>query len=174
MIDAAQQQRFAELLQTHRGIVYKVARSYSRGAADRDDLVQEICLQLWRAFPRYDARRTFSTWMYRVALNVAISAVRRTQRVDAVRTEPLDEVHMETLASDEAGDRDEERLEAMRALIGQLEPLDRALILLYLDDQSYTDMAEVLGISETNVATKINRIKQRLRTRITADAADGG
>jgi RNA polymerase sigma-70 factor (ECF subfamily) len=173
MTDAAQQQRFVELLQAHRGIVYKVARSYSCGAADRDDLVQEICLQLWRAFPRYDSQRTFSTWMYRVALNVAISAVRRGQAASA-RVEPLDKVHLETIAAGETDTDEEGRLAAMHALIGQLEPLDRALILLYLDDQSYADMAEVLGISETNVATKINRIKQRLHTRMTADAADGG
>lgn len=174
MTDAAQQQRFVELLQAHRGIVYKVARSYSREAADRDDLVQEICLQLWRAFPRYDAARTFSTWMYRVALNVAISAVRRANTAGIAQVDPLDEAHLETLAAGEGEGGDEERLEAMHALIGQLEPLDRALILLYLDDRVYADMAEVLGISETNVATKINRIKQRLRTRMTADAADGG
>jgi RNA polymerase sigma-70 factor (ECF subfamily) len=174
MTAAEQQQRFVELLETHRGIVYKVAGSYSRSAADRDDLVQEICMQLWRAFPRCDAGRRFSTWMYRVALNVAISAARRVRSAEPGRLEPLDEVHLETIAAGEADAGEEGRLEAMHALIGQLEPLDRALILLYLEDQSYADMAEVLGISETNVATKINRIKQRLRGRITADATTGG
>jgi len=162
-----------ELLQAHRGIVYKVARSYTRSAADRDDLAQEICMQLWRAFPRYDAGRTFSTWMYRVALNVAISEARRAYRAEPGRFEPLDEVHLETVAAAEA-DGEEGRIEAMYAVIGGLEPLDRALILLYLDDKSYAEMAEVLGISETNVATKINRIKQRLRRHMSADAANGG
>jgi RNA polymerase sigma factor (sigma-70 family) len=173
MTDAAQQQRFMELLQAHRGIVYKVAGSFSRSAADRDDLVQEICMQLWRSFPRFDARLTYSTWMYRVALNVAISAFRRVSKDDAVRFEPLDEVHLEAIAAGETDARQEARFEAMHALIGRLAPLDRALILLYLDDRSYADMGEVLGISETNVATKINRIKQRMRRHVAADATDG-
>lgn len=173
MTTTGQHQRFMALLQAHRGIVYKVARSYSRSAADRDDLAQEICMQLWRAFPRYDGSRTFSTWMYRVALNVAISEVRRAYRSEPGRFEPLDEVHLETLAA-EADSGEESRIEAMYAVIGQLEPLDRALILLYLEDSSYAEMAEVLGISETNVATKINRIKQRLRRRMTAEAVNGG
>lgn len=172
MTTTGQHQRFMELLQAHRGIVYKVARSYTRSGADRDDLAQEICMQLWRAFPRYDAERTFSTWMYRVALNVAISAARRAYRAEPGRFEPLDEVHLETLAAE--ADGGEGRIEALYAVIGQLEPLERALILLYLEDKSYADMAEVLGISETNVATKINRIKQTLRRRMAADAVDGG
>lgn len=166
-------QRFVDLLQAHRGIVYKVAGSYSRNAADRDDLVQEICLQLWRAFPRYDSARPFATWMYRVALNVAISEARRPHRSEAGRFEPLDDIHLETLGADDTAGREQEQLEALYALIGRLEPLDRALILLHLDDHSYAGIADVLGISETNVATKLSRIKQRLRGQMTAPATEG-
>jgi len=154
-----------ELLHAHRGILYKVAGGYSRNAADRDDLIQEICLQLWRAFPRYDRRRPFSTWMYRVALNVGISRIRRAS---GAPVEPLQDMHMETLGSDGDAEERQTRLEAMYALIGALAPLDRALILLYLDDRSHAEMSDILGISETNVATKINRIKHRLRGQATA------
>jgi RNA polymerase sigma factor (sigma-70 family) len=98
-----QRGQFEQLLQSHRGIVYKVAGSYSRTASDRDDLAQEICLQLWRAFPNYDSQRKFSTWMYRVALNVAISHLRRMPQSDEPRFVPLDELHLETLADPISG-----------------------------------------------------------------------
>jgi RNA polymerase sigma factor (sigma-70 family) len=156
--------QFEQLLQTHRGIVYKVAGCYSRTLADRDDLAQEICLQLWRAFPSYDGQRKFSTWMYRVALNVAISQARRAPNSETGRFEPLDGIHLETLAADDSASQLQGQLEAMSAFIAQLEPLNRALILLYLDDHSYADIAGILGISETNVATKISRIKNTLRS----------
>ena len=163
------QQRFEALLDRHRGIVFKVAGMYSRRAADREDLVQEICAQLWRSFGRYDERQAkFSTWMYRIALNVAISQVRRERRPEVDRFEPLEAHHLESIGGAAAIDEADERLTALYAFIGQLDPLNRALILLYLEDRSYGDMAEILGISETNVATKISRIKQKLRGQMTA------
>ena len=167
-----QQQHFAALLHEHRGIVFKVARLYSPGAADRDDLVQEISIQLWRSFARYDAARAkFSTWMYRVALNVAISQMRRVRRTE--QFEPLQTHHLESVGADRDSAEPDERLTALYAFIGRLDPLNRALILLYLEDRSYAEMAEILGISETNVATKISRIKQKLRGQMTAAETTG-
>jgi RNA polymerase sigma-70 factor (ECF subfamily) len=161
------QQSFESLLHEHRRIVFKVAGLYSRSAADRDDLVQEISAQLWRSFGGYDeARAKFSTWMYRIALNVAISQARRWPEAD--RFEPLEAHHLETVGGGEPIAEPDERLAALYVFIGQLDPLNRALILLYLEDKSYTDIAEILGISETNVATKISRIKQKLRGQMTA------
>ena len=157
----AHQRQFEALLQAHRGIVFKVASVYARGREDRNDLAQEIAVQLWRSFASFDAARArFSTWMYRVALNVAISHVRQAARDE--RLEPLDAGHLELPGETDVAQPDE-RLAALYAFIGQLDPLNRALILLYLEDRSYADIAQVLGISETNVATKIGRIKQRLR-----------
>jgi RNA polymerase sigma factor (sigma-70 family) len=158
-----QRGQFEQLLQSHRGIVYKVAGLYSRTASDRDDLAQEICLQLWKAFPKYDGQRKFSTWMYRVALNVAISHLRRMSPSDAQSAEPLDDLHLKSLADPFSGQRQGE-MEVLMSFIARLESLPRALILLYLDDHSYADMAAILGITETNVATKINRIKNTLRS----------
>ena len=149
-----------------------MAGLYSRCAADRDDLVQEISAQLWRSFGGYDeARAKFSTWMYRIALNVAISQARRWR--DADRFEPLAAHHLETVGGGEAIPEQDERLTALYAFIGQLDPLNRALILLYLEDRSYTEMAEILGLSETNVATKLGRIKQKLRGQMIAAQATG-
>lgn len=168
----ADQQRFEALWHEHRGIVFKVAGVYARGAEERLDLAQEIGAQLWRSFASFDPRKAkFSTWLYRIALNVAISHLRRESGGDG-RFEPLDEGHLDTIAGEPAAERDE-RIDALHAFIGELDALNRALILLYLEDRSYAEIAEVLGISTTNVATKINRIKQTLRGRMTAATTTG-
>lgn len=168
------QRRFESLLHEHRRVIFKVAGLYSRSAADRDDLMQEIATQLWRSFGGFDeARAKFSTWLYRIALNVAISQARRAHWSEADRFEPLEARHLETVGGGEAISEPDERLAALYAFIGQLDPLNRALILLYLEDRSYTEMAEILGISETNVATKIGRIKQKLRGQLTGAQATG-
>jgi len=162
---ADMQQAFGELLQQHRGIVFKVANTYARDAEDRADLAQEISVQLWRAWPGYDPARRFSTWMYRIALNVAISFLRSDghRRRHAV---PLDEV-VHDLADDSAADHEaDEQLRVLHRFIATLEPLNRALLLLYLDERSTREMAEVLGISESNVTTKIGRLKQRIRDHV--------
>ncbi|CAN5162038.1 sigma-70 family RNA polymerase sigma factor [soil metagenome] len=154
------QQRFEALLAAHQKIVLKVTSIYAYGRDDRLDLGQEICAQLWRAFPRYDESRVFSTWMYRIALNVAITHVRR--EVGARRHfEPLGD-EADALAAPEPEEPDT-RLAQLTDFVGSLEPLNRALMLLVLDERSHAEIAEVLGISVSNVATKINRIKQRLR-----------
>jgi len=168
----ADQQRFEALWREHRGIVLKVAGVYARGTEERLDLVQEIGAQLWRAFAGYDERRAkFSTWLYRIALNVAISHLRRAGG-ESRRFEPLEESHLDTIAGEPAAEPDE-RVGALYAFIGELDALNRALILLYLEDRNYAEIAEVLGISATNVATKINRIKQKLRGQMTAAITTG-
>lgn len=162
------QQRFEALLREHHGIVFKVAGAYARNPNDRDDLAQDIAAQLWRSFGRFDERRAkFSTWMYRVALNVAISHARDATRCGAQNFQPLDDVHLDSVAGADVPQAEAiehaEHLAALHAFIGSLDALNRALVLLYLEDRSYAEIAEVLGISETNVATKLNRIKQKLR-----------
>jgi RNA polymerase sigma factor (sigma-70 family) len=154
-----EQQRFQALLEDHKKILYKVCRSYCRNTGDRDDLAQEIIVQLWRSFQAFDQRARFSTWMYRIALNVAISFYRR----ESVRTRhvvPGSEHLLEAI--DETRNRSEE-VELLYRWIEELDPLTKALAILYLDGNSYHEIADILGISETNVATKINRLKQALR-----------
>ena len=154
---------FSSLLQRHAGIVFKVANSYARSLDDRDDLAQEIAAQLWHAYPKYDPARSFSTWMYRVALNVAISQLRSVDvrhRHDAV---PLDE-HLHDLADASATDPErDQHVRLLQAFIARQPPLERALLLLYLDERPQREIAEILGISEANVSTKVGRLKQRLR-----------
>ncbi|WP_372018690.1 RNA polymerase sigma factor [Pseudoxanthomonas sp. 10H] len=158
----APDQAFAVLLQRHRGIVHKVAGSYARGAEDRADLAQEIAAQLWRAWPSYDPSRSFSTWMYRIALNTAISFL-RGQAEPQRGAVPLDD-HLHELADERGFDPEtHERLRVLQRFMATLGPLDRALLLLYLEERSGREMAEVLGIGESNVTTRIGRLRQRLR-----------
>jgi len=161
------QQRFLALLEEHRRLLYKVARAYGRTAADREDLVQEMAVQAWKSFGHYDGRWRFSTWLYRVALNVAISFQRR-EATRARHVAPGGDALLEGL-----GQADPEPAEDVALLyqcIDRLDALNRALVLLYLDGQSHAEIGEVLGISANNVSTRVGRLKERLR----ADFRDVG
>lgn len=170
MLDDAVQIQFQTLLAQHWGIVLKVAYSYGRSDEDRDDLAQEISLHLWRSFARYDASRKFSTWMYRIALNVAISDWRKSGK-NKTPLLPIDGDEALQVAATQAPEPDE-RITALNQMIAALDPFNRALMLLYLEERSYREIAEVMGISETNVATKLNRLKQRIRQGISLYTMD--
>jgi len=149
-------------LQEHRAILYKVANAYCAHRADRGDLIQDIVLELWRAYPRFDGRAAFSTWMYQVAVNIAISRHRgESRRVrDAL---PIEMFGMDLRAADAAMERDEEDLFALHQLIRQLDDVNRALILLYVEGYGHDEIAHLLGLTPTNVATRVHRIKQQLQ-----------
>ena len=152
---------FAALLERHKALVFKVANAYCSDAFEREDLVQEIAVQLWRSFPRYDAGRPFSTWAYRVALNVAISFNRRARRRPesvAPGDSVFEQLPAPPTASEDAG--------LLYRAVNVLNRLDRALVVLYLDGYNYADSAAILGISSTNAATRLNRLKARLRNEI--------
>lgn len=153
------EEQLAVLMDQHKGIIYQIANSYCRNAEDRRDLVQEIVIQIWKSHSRYDERFKLSTWIYRIALNTAISAYRREKK----RTEhvsPLEEIIIEPASGTEQPDP---RVATLRCIIDQLDELSRALMILYLDDKSYREISAILGITETNVATKINRLKLRIK-----------
>jgi len=152
---------FAALLEDHRRMVFKVANTYARAAADVEDLAQEIASQLWRAFPAYDRARPFSTWMYRIALNVAISWLRR-EAPRRQRSVPYDGAQHDSALDDDSGDDDDGR-RILRGFIEAQDPLNRAVLLLYLEERSYAEMSDILGVSGTSLTTKINRLKERLR-----------
>jgi RNA polymerase sigma-70 factor (ECF subfamily) len=160
--------RFLALLEEHKGILYKVANAYCKDREDRPDLIQEIILQLWRSFGRFDPSYRFSTWMYRVAMNVGISfyrsqAGRRRQAVS------IEEFGIDLAAADQVLEEASEEVRLLHEQISKMDELNRALILLYLDGCSYAAMAEILGISVTNVATRISRIKERLQRDLGAE-----
>jgi RNA polymerase sigma-70 factor (ECF subfamily) len=169
--DGSNQAAFEHLLARHRRLVFKVAATYARDPEDRRDLVQEILIQTWRAYPGYDVRRSFSTWVYRIALNVAIShrrsVVYRSRHVSEIADDDLSAI------PDSADHEAADRLRDLYRVIQRLDDLNRALVLLYLDGYNYRETAEVLGISETNVATKLNRIREWLREFATPEGKKG-
>ena len=158
---AARTPAFEEFLERHRKIVFKVTNTYARLPEDRADLAQEIVAQCWRAFPAYDAARPFSTWMYRIALNVAIS----WQRRERTRTRHLipDGEEVLQLVPSPHPVAEEAEVTFLYQCIGRFDDLNRALLMLYLDGLSHQEISSVLGITPTNVATRIGRLKDRLR-----------
>ena len=154
-----EQERFQTLLEEHKKILYKVCHSYCKNPGDRDELAQEIIVQLWRSFRAFDERVLFSTWMYRIALNVAISFYRR-ESVRKRHVVPGSEHLLEAI--EETGSQSDE-IQLLYQWIEELDPLNKALVILYLDGNSYQEIADILGISQTNVATKISRMKQKMR-----------
>ena len=155
--------QFSALIEEHKGIIYKIGNSYCRHAEDRKDVIQEIVVQLWKSHDRYDGRSKLSTWIYRIALNVAISAYRREKK-RSERVSPLEEIIVEPATETEQLDP---KIATLHHIIDQLDELNRALMILYLDDNSYRDIAGILGLTETNVATKINRLKLKIKEQFT-------
>jgi RNA polymerase sigma factor (sigma-70 family) len=154
-------EEFIRLIQQNKGIIIKICKSYCRSRHEHDDLAQEITYQLWRSWANYKPEYVFSTWMYRVALNVAISFYRNEKRalpivsLEENAIDPEDQV-------DGAGGM-EENIKVLQEYIQDLHELDKALILLYLESKPYKEIAAIMGISETNVATRLSRIKEKLK-----------
>lgn len=165
--DGQESQNFEHLLESHRGILFKVANTYCWHVDDRADLIQDMAAQLWRAWPSFDNRRSFSTWMYRIALNIGISYVRANSIRQRHQVSLTDEHHdVPAPESDEIAYEVELKRNLLQAFIERQPLLDRALLLLYLDARPQKEMAEILGLNESNVSTKISRLKQRLRNEI--------
>ncbi|WP_153799175.1 RNA polymerase sigma factor [Foetidibacter luteolus] len=164
MGNAFNEAQFLELVQQNSGILYKVCNAYCRNANNRQDLAQEIIYQLWKSAPGYNPQQKFSTWMYRVALNVAISYYRKEKQV--IKPEKVNDTH--SMAEDTSAHEAEEQSRQLQQFINGLRELDRAIMLLYLDAKSYSEIAIITGITETNVATKISRIKNILKEKFSA------
>jgi RNA polymerase sigma-70 factor (ECF subfamily) len=160
MSPANTKDHFLQLIEQYKGIIYKVSRSYGKNEADREDLFQEIIIQLWSAFDRYNDQYKLSTWMYRIALNVAISFYRKERK--RIETESLLTESMTEIA-DDTGEELNENIRVLQQFISELRELDKALMILYLESKSYREIADILGITETNVATRISRIKDLLK-----------
>ena len=150
---------FDEWLSGHKGLLFKVVHAYAHTSHDRDDLFQEIATQVWNSIPRFRAESAVSTWLYRVALNSALNWSRK-ERKHRDRTQLLEGEESALKDTSRAKDR---RLGWLYEQIGQLDHVDRSLTLLLLDGFSYREMAETLGISESYVGVKINRIKTHLK-----------
>ena len=155
----------ADWLERYRRLIHRVVALYSHDHASGEDLYQEIALALWRSIPRFGGRSSESTWIYRVALNTAISAARRRSDMH-ISDVPLDGIV--GIDSNETLDRSS-KLEWVYRRVRTMSLVDRSLVLLYLDGNSYQDIATILGISESNVGAKINRVKGRLKQLVEAE-----
>jgi RNA polymerase sigma-70 factor (ECF subfamily) len=160
---------FIDLVNAHRGILYKICRMYGATEPDRQDLFQDIVIQLWRSYPSFRGEAAFSTWLYRIALNTAISDLRKQRRY-AISVDP-DELSIPAQDIQYATDK-EEQLQQLYAAIDRLTKVEKALTMLYLEDKSYQEMEEILGISQNHLRVKIHRIKEKLR-KMTKEAAYG-
>lgn len=155
------EQQFVTLLNENQNIIHKVCRVYTNNADAHNDLFQEITIQLWKAYPKFRGDAKFSTWMYRVALNTAITLYRKSKR--RISTSDISDIHYK-LESQEYDGEIEEQMALLYKAIHQLSDIEKALILLFLEDKPYKEIAELMGITEVNARVKVNRIKTKLKT----------
>lgn len=153
-------EKFMELMEQNKGIIFTICNSYCKNRDDIDDLSQDIVYNLWKSFNSYNTDLKFSTWMYRVALNVAISFYRKGKRLGSKVVYDEQLIQLET----DNGYEEAEDFTLLFNFISTLKAMDKSIILLYLEDKTYKEIAAIVGISETNVATRIGRIKERLKS----------
>ena len=166
MIKSALTKDFIEKITENQGIIHKVCNIYCINSEDKKDMMQEITLQLWKAFPAFQGRSKFSTWMYRISLNTAITNIRKSKKNPLL--EAVFDAEMEIQQKDDLPEMDDD-INRLYKAIAKLKESDRAVILLYLEENSYFEIAEILGISEKNVSVKLVRLKKKLEKILTED-----
>jgi RNA polymerase sigma-70 factor (ECF subfamily) len=165
MYSSTYREDFIQILEIHKGILYKIINSYCRPIADRKDLEQEIVIALWKSLPNYNQAFQLSTFIYKIALNVAISFYRNDSKIKKTIT-TVDEWIFLVPELDES-EHLKNQTTLLYQFINQLDEFDKATIILYLEEKSYREIAEIIGISESNVGTRISRIKKKLKERFT-------
>jgi RNA polymerase sigma-70 factor (ECF subfamily) len=153
---------FIDLLNNHRGLIYKVCGLYCDDPEDRKDLFQEIVLQIWKSLGSFRNESALSTWMYRIALNTAITHLRKEKK--GITKVPLVEIDTPALNDN---DETEDLMRQMYKAIEHLDKIDKSIVLLYLEDKSYDEISEITGLSRSNVGVRLNRIKIKLSTTLT-------
>jgi RNA polymerase sigma factor (sigma-70 family) len=156
---------FVDVLNNHRGLIYKVCNFYCDDPEDRKDLFQEIVLQIWKSWGSFRHESALSTWMYRIALNTAITHFKKTRRV----VKPISATGIDMPDLDD-GLAAEEGLQQLSKAIEHLDKIDKSIILLYLEEKSYEEISEITGLSKSNVGARINRIKTKLAQTINPQA----
>lgn len=152
------EKEFIRLIKEHERIILRICNVYCAESADRADLYQDIAIQLWKSFPNFDRKSKTTTWMYRIALNTAISRFRKEKK------RPQQEQITEQFTADSLHEEDQIRL--LYDAIGSLNKIDKAITMLYLDGIPYREVGEIMGLSESNIGFKINRIKKKLREKL--------
>lgn len=160
---------FIKAIKENESLIFKIASVYTNNADDKADLVQEIIYQLWKSFDSFNQQSNLSTWLYRVALNVAIYQLKIAKR--RVSTVQIDEQILNY--QDDDSSLIEQKWEVFRQQVESLNLLDKAIVMLYLDNKNYDEIAEIIGISVSNVGTKMQRIKEKLKKQNTNAQSHG-
>ena len=153
-------EKFHQIIEQHKGILFKVAKTYCRNDDDRQDLLQEMMIQVWKSLPKYNDTFAVTTWLYRISLNVAISFYRKNVNRQFLNIPLIEEF---TSIHDDLNNEKSELLILLEKFITELNDLDKALLFLYLEDKSHAEISEIMGLSVTNVGTKLGRIKEKLK-----------
>lgn len=154
------EKEFLEKIEKHKGVIFKISKIYMDNFDDQKDLFQEITFQVWKAYPTFEGKSQFSTWLYRVALNTAIIFLKSEKKRSFIKNE---EVENFKIVADDYEDDQEKKLAKMYKAIQQLNEIDKALIFYYLQDYSGKEIAENMGITEVNARVKLNRAKEKLK-----------
>ncbi len=168
MTEKEQKEVFEGWLRLHKNLLFRIVRAYARNTMDQDDLFQEITIQVWRSVPAFRGESAVTTWLYRIALNTSIKWVTRERRKPD--NEPIE--HVQHILKESKAEPNDQ-LEWLYMEIYKLDEIDRSVTLLMLDGLSYKEMSAVLGISESNIGVKINRIKKKLITKSQKNDHDG-
>lgn len=155
-------EEFIACISEHERIIFKVCKMYCRSRDDEQDLFQDVLLQLWQSFPSFKRDSKVSTWMYRVALNTAITRLRNEKKRPEQQTIDTDVLQIPNTINDPK----DENFELMMKALEKLSSVEKAIMVLYMEDHSYHEMAEVMGMTESNIGFKINQIKTKLKTTV--------
>ena len=154
------ERQFEKHIRENELLIYKVCRMYAYSDADRQDLFQEIVIQLWKAYGNFKGHSRFSTWLYRVAINTAITGLRKKKDfIDSYEPANLPI----NRGDDTSAQAEEERMQQLYTAIATLNQVEKAIVMLYMEDRSYEEMEEILGMSQGNLRVKMSRIKDKLR-----------
>lgn len=151
---------FVQKINEHEGLIHKVCHMYARTETDRQDLFQEIVIQLWKAYPSFRNEAKFGTWLYRVSINTAITGLRKEKNI----TQPYEPNSLPaTIDETYTYQQKEEQFAQLYTAINLLNEIEKAIVMLYLEDKSYLEMEDILGINEGTLRVKMSRIKEKLR-----------
>jgi RNA polymerase sigma-70 factor (ECF subfamily) len=160
MIDSRQKEKFLDILEKNIGIIIKIARAYSKTFQDKEDLINDITLELWKSFGRFKGDSKISTWIYRIALNTSMNYKRKREKDRLFFLDDLKQIENQSWLIEQL---DSSHSEILYQCIDELNQLNKAIILLYLDGNSHDEISDITGISKTNVGTRISRIKEQIK-----------
>lgn len=163
-LKSSQEYEFVSLIETHQNLIHKICKLYTNSTAEHKDLFQEITIQLWTAYPKFRGDSKFSTWMYRVGINTAISLYRKSTR--RIKSLSFDDISFKIPQNEIYNDLEDQQINDIYRAVKQLNDVDKALMFLYLEDKSYKEISETMGISEVNARVKMNRIKKKLKEQL--------